>query len=139
MTAELVKELYTAITVALPQYPVFLNEDGTIMRNTENSVEDALSQEGVALIVCARVTTRKPSDAVPNGSARVLSVPIEVRTQALDEVNVPSVSDILDDLETAIISLYDPLTEWTLAEGGEYENRPGWGFLRVEHLYFAGE
>ena len=139
MTDELIRDLYNKITAALPQYPIFLNEDGTIMRNTENSVEDALSADGVALIVCARVTTRKPADAVPNGTARILSVPIEIRTQALDDVEVPTVSAILDELETAIIKLEDPLTEWTLAEGGEYENRPGWGFLRVEHIYYAGE
>lgn len=139
MTAGLVKELYKAITAALPQYPVFLNEDGTIMRNTENSVEDALSEEGVAIIVCARVTVRKPLSEVRNESARVLSVPIEIRTQQLEDVEVSSVSDILDELETAIVSVEEPLTDWTLAEAGEYENRPGWGFLRVEHIYFTGQ
>jgi hypothetical protein len=27
------------------------------------------------------------------------------------------------------------ITNWTLEEGGEYENRPGWGFLVVSKIY----
>ena len=134
-TRERIQELYLALQSALPQYPVFLNEDGRIQRNTVHSVEDALSQEGVAIIVCARVTTRMPRANAKSVGIRVLSVPIEIRTQQLDHKRVPSVSDILDQIEPVLIQLGDLISNWELVEAGEYENKPGWGFIRVNHQY----
>ena len=67
MTRELITEFYEALTELLPGYHIFLNNDGKKMRNPsrvegqENEitcVEDALSTVGVAIVVCARMTSR---------------------------------------------------------------------------------
>ena len=134
-TKELIQELYRTLIEAFPQYYVFLNEDGLIQRNTVHSVEDALSQTGVAIIICGRMTTRLPRAAAKHTGIRLLSVPIEIRTQQLDGVKIPSVSDLLDQIEPVLIEKGNPLSNWELAEAGEYENKPGWGFIRVNHQY----
>ena len=112
--------------------PARTNEDPEI-----TCVEDALSSVGVALVVGSRLTTRATKTEVIGRAVRVLKVPIEIRTQRIGSTEPTPVLDILDDLESAVVSLRDNslITNWTLEEGGEYENRPGWGFLVVSKIY----
>ena len=147
MTRELITEFYDALSIALPQYNIFLNDDGKKMRNParvegqENEitcVEDALSSVGVALIVCMRMTSRVTKNEVFGSSLRELKLPIEIRTQRVGSVEPPSVLDILDDLEEAVVGMDSRMSNvrpWTLGECGEFENRSGWGFLIISKLY----
>jgi len=147
MTKELINEFYDALISALPQYNIFLNDDGKKMRNPARvegqeaeitCVEDALSTVGVAIVVCARMTSRVAKSDVVGASLRTLKLPIEIRTQRVGSVEPPPVLDILDDLETAIIGITSRLAnvkQWTLEEAGEFENRQGWGFLIVSKVY----
>lgn len=145
MTKELITDFYNALVLALPEYNIFLNDDGKKMRNPARTnedpeitcVEDALSSVGVALVVGSRLTNRTTKTEVIGRAVRVLKVPIEIRTQRIGSTEPTPVLDILDDLESAVVSLRDNslITNWTLEEGGEYENRPGWGFLVVSKIY----
>ncbi len=147
MTKELIQEFYDALISALPQYNIFLNDDGKKMRNPARvegqeaeitCVEDALSRVGVAIVICARMTSRVAKSDVVGASLRTLKLPIEIRTQRVGAVEPPPVLDILDDLETAILGIDSQLSNaraWTLEDGGEFENRQGWGFLIVSKLY----
>ena len=147
MTKELINEFYEALTEKLPGYHIFLNDDGKKIRNPAREgqegaeitcVEDALSKVGVAIVICARMTSRVAKSDVVGASLRTLKLPIEIRTQRVGSVEPPPVLDILDDLETAIIGITSRLAnvkQWTLGEAGEFENRQGWGFLIVSKVY----
>lgn len=147
MTKELINEFYEALTEKLPGYHIFLNDDGKKMRNPARvegqeaeitCVEDALSTVGVAIVVCARMTSRDTKSDVFGAALRTLKLPIEIRTQRVGSVEPPPVLDILDDLEMAIVGITSRranVKQWTLEEAGEFENRQGWGFLIVSKLY----
>lgn len=98
MTKELIQEFYDALTAKLPIYNIFLNDDGKKMRNPDRSegheaeitcVEDALSRVGVAIVICARMTSRVAKSDVVGASLRTLKLPIEIRTQRVGAVEPP--------------------------------------------------
>lgn len=138
---QLLQHLYMTLSAALPDLPVFIDIDGSNMRyaesETDTVVSGALRDTGAAVVIRTRSATRQQADAATMANLRTITVPIEIKTQKIRDVETLCVNQIIDQVEHAITHIGADSTRWRWAIGNSavYTDMPSDGFVQATHHY----
>lgn len=140
---QLLQNLYEKLSAALTDLPVFIDIDGSNMRyaesETDTVVSSALRDTGTAVVIRTRSATRLPSDDAKLANLRTITVPIEIKTQKIRDVQTLCVNEIIDKVEHAITQIGADQTRWRWSIGNSavYTDTPADGFVQATHQYTA--